>query len=430
MSEPAATYEWGQLPWRKLEVAVFKLQRLIYRVSQAHDRRRGHKLQRLLLKSRAAKYLAVGRVTQDNHGKRTAGVDGVTALTPSQRQQVVERFNTLPTGQPARRVWSPKAGTTELRPLSIPTLDDRAQQALVKQALEPEGEAKFEPNSYGFRPGRSVHDAIDAIHASITQQDKFILDADIEKCFDRLNHQALLAKLHTFPTLRQTIKAWLKAGVMDGEELFPTDTGAPQGAVLSPLLMNVALHGLETAITTAFPPFKGSLRWQPKVVRAADDFVVLHRDPEVIRQAKAFAATWLHGMGLALKPSKTRIGHTLHPLDGTTGCDFLGFHIRQYPVGKYKTGTTRHGTPLGFKTHIKPSHAAQRTHLRHLKQEVRNLRGASQEVLITRLNPLIRGWSNYYSTVVAKATFARMDTLLYAKLRRSAYQGHGHPQPL
>src|SRR6266540_3884728 len=152
MSEPAATYEWGQLPWRKLEVAVFKLQRLIYRVSQAHDRRRGHKLQRLLLKSRAAKYLAVGRFTQDNHGKRTAGVDGVTALTPSQRQQVVERFDTLPTGQPARRVWSPKAGTTELRPLSIPTLYDRAQQALVKQALEPEGEGRLRPTAMASGP--------------------------------------------------------------------------------------------------------------------------------------------------------------------------------------------------------------------------------------------------------------------------------------
>jgi RNA-directed DNA polymerase len=188
--------------------------------------------------------------------------------------------------------------------------------------------------------------------------------------------------------------------------------------------MNVALHGLETAITTAFPTFKGRLRWQPKVVRVADDFVVLHRDCEVIVQAKTIAATWLQGMGLVLKPSKTRIGHTLDSIGGITGCDFLGFHIRHYPVGKYQTGTNRQGTPLGFKTHIKPSPAAQRTHLRHLKQEVRNLRGASQEALIHRLNPLIQGWSNYYSTVVAKATFARMDTLLYAKLRRWASRRH------
>src|SRR5262249_6515418 len=125
-------------------------------------------------------------------------------------------------------------------------------------------------------------------------------------------------------------------------------------------------------------------------------------------------------MGLALKPSKTRIGHTLHPVAGTTGCDFLGFHIRQYPVGKSKTGTTGHGIPLGFKTHINPSSTAQGPPPRQLKQEVRPPRGPPQEVLITRLNPLIRGWSHYYSTVVAKATFARLDTLLYAKLRRWA----------
>src|SRR3954453_9387309 len=211
MSEPTATYEWRQLPWRKLEVAVFKLQKRIYRASQANDVRRVHKLQRLLLKSRAAKYLAVRRVTQDNHGKRTAGVDGVTALTPTQRQLVAERFDTLPTGQPARRVWIPKAGTTELRPLSIPTLYDRARQALVKLVLEPEWEAKFEPNSYGFRPGRSVHDAIGAIFMAIEKQPKFWLDGDIAKCFDRIGHGALLQKLKTFPALSRLVKKWLKA---------------------------------------------------------------------------------------------------------------------------------------------------------------------------------------------------------------------------
>jgi RNA-directed DNA polymerase len=148
---------------------------------------------------------------------------------------------------------------------------DRARQALAKLALEPEWEAQFEPNSYGFRPGRSCQDAIEAIHASINQQDKYVLDADIEKCFDRINHRALLTKLHTFPTLRRAITAWLKAGIMDGQELFPSEAGAPQGGVLSPLLMNVALHGLETALAAAFPGTKGGHRWQPRVIRYADD---------------------------------------------------------------------------------------------------------------------------------------------------------------
>lgn len=152
MSELSATYEWAALPWRKLEVAVFKLQKRIYKASQAGDIKRVHQLQRLLLKSRAAKLLAVRRVTQDNRGKHTAGVDGIKSLTPKQRLRTAQHLDVLPTGKPARRIWIPKSGTDEQRPLSIPTQFDRARQALVKQALEPEWEAKFEPNSYGFRP--------------------------------------------------------------------------------------------------------------------------------------------------------------------------------------------------------------------------------------------------------------------------------------
>jgi RNA-directed DNA polymerase len=184
------------VPWRKLEVAVFKLQQRIYRASQTNDRKRVHKLQRLLVKSRAAKYLAVRRVTQDNHGKQTAGVDGIKALTPAQRQQVVEQFDTLPRGKPARRGWIPKPGTTELRPLAIPTLYDRAHQALIKQVVEPEWEAKVAPNSYGFRPGRSVHDAIGAIVSAIKTQPKYCLDADIAKCFDHIDQTTLVRHSH------------------------------------------------------------------------------------------------------------------------------------------------------------------------------------------------------------------------------------------
>ena len=301
---------------------------------------------------------------------------------------------------------------------------DRAGQALAKLALEPEWEAKFEPNSYGFRPGRSCHDAIEAIYASINQQDKYVFDADIEKCFDRICHQALLTKLHTFPALRRTMTAWLKAGVVDGEALFPTETGAPQGGVLSPLLMNVALHGLETAITMAFPASQDGHRWRPRVIRFADDLVVVHRDYHAVAQAQDIAARWLQEMGLTLKPSKTRIGHTLHPVAGITGVDFLGFHIRQYPVGQTKTGKTGQGIPLGFTTRIKPTKAAQHTHLHQMHEEVRHRRASSQAGLIHRLNPIIRGWSNYYATVAAKRTFVRMDTGLYANLRRWAHRRH------
>jgi len=427
MSEPTAPYEWRQLPWRKLEVAVFKLQRRIYRASQANDRRRVHKLQRLLLQSRAAKYLAVRRVTQDNHGKRTAGVDGVTALTPRQRQQVVERFATLPTGQPARRVWIPKAGTAELRPLSIPTLYDRAHQALVKQVLEPEWEAKFEPNSYGFRPGRSVHDAIGAIFNAIKTQPKYCLDADIAKCFDRIDQTALLRKLQTFPQLNRPIRRWLRAGVLDNGVFTATEAGTGQGSILSPLLANVALHGVADHIRSHFPtrtycgPPGGrrAVNWKPQLIKSADDFIILHRDQAVIHQCQQLVTEWLQKLGLELHPPKTHLAHTLDPEGGKAGFDFLGFEIRQYPV-------SHHNAKGGCKTLIKPSRDAIKRHYAQLCTIIRNNRAARQENLIGQLNPVIAGWSQYYRAVVSKAVFQRLDNALYLRLARWARRRHPH----
>jgi len=234
--------------------------------------------------------------------------------------------------------------------------------------LEPEWEAKFEPNSYGFRPGRSCHDAIEAIFTSIKGVEKYVLDADIAKCFDRINHDALLDKLQTFPLMRRIIKAWLKAGIMDGDTLFPTREGTPQGGVISPLLANIALHGLETEIQSRFQRNKRAgttmMMWTPAVIRYADDFVVLHRDEGVVRECQRIAQDWLKGMGLELKSSKTRIGHTLKEMDGTAGFDFLRFTVRQFPVGKYHTGK-QGGKALGFKTIIKPSKKKVKLHLRN-----------------------------------------------------------------
>ena len=179
-----SVYEWNDLNWRVIEQQVFKLQTRIYRASRRGDAKILHRLQRLLLASWAARCLAVRRVTQDNRGKRTAGVDGIKTLTPHQRLQLARHLTLLPTAQPARRVWIPKPGTTEQRPLAIPVLHDRARQALALLALEPEWEAHFEPHSYGFRPGRSTHDAIEAIFQATCRKPKFVLDADIAKCFD------------------------------------------------------------------------------------------------------------------------------------------------------------------------------------------------------------------------------------------------------
>lgn len=247
-------------------------------------------------------------------------------------------------------------------------MKDRALQALVKLALEPEWEARFEPNSYGFRPGRSCQDAIEAIFGAIKQKAKYVLDAGIAKCFDHIDQESLLNKLNTFPTIRRQVRAWLKAGVMDGKQLFPTSEGTPQGGVISPLLANIALHGLENRIKQAFPRRKIGQRENgsqinsavPDVMRYADDFVILHEDITVVQRCREIISDWLKGMGLELKPSKTRMTHTLTALEGEKpGFNFLGFNIRQFPVGKHQSGDNTYGKALGFKTIITPSTGVQ-----------------------------------------------------------------------
>ncbi|GAB4283973.1 MAG: hypothetical protein Fur0025_14410 [Oscillatoriaceae cyanobacterium] len=240
--------EWNQLDWKSIERYCYKLQKQIYRASSRGNVRLVRRLQKLMLHSKAAKLLAVRRVTQDNQGKKTAGADGVKSLSPQQRLKLANNLKLTCKGKPTRRVWIPKPGTDEKRPLGIPTMYDRAAQALAKAALEPEWEALFEPNSYGFRPGRDSHDAIDAIFIAIKYKAKFVLDADISKCFDKINHQALLAKVGTFPKMRKQIRAWLKAGVLDGRVRQTTEEGTPQGGVISPLLANIALHGMEERV--------------------------------------------------------------------------------------------------------------------------------------------------------------------------------------
>lgn len=251
--------EWRLIPWRKLERRVFKLQTRIFKASARGDVKAVRRLQKTLMRSWAGKCLAVRRVSQDNQGKQTAGIDGIKSLTPGQRLALVTQLRLSERAKPTRRVWIPKPGREgEKRPTGIPTIADRALQALVKLALEPEWEARFEPNSYGFRPGRGCHDAIEAIYNGIFLKAKYVLDTDISKCFDQINQKKLLAKLNTFPTLRRQIHAWLKSGVMDRGQWFATSTGTPQGGVISPLLANIALHGMEERIKQAFP------RWDAK----------------------------------------------------------------------------------------------------------------------------------------------------------------------
>src|SRR2546425_5892787 len=282
-SKGTTSETWNSVPWKKLEQHCFRIQKRIYRASQRGNQRAVHKL---LMKSEAARLLAVRRVTQENQGKKTAGIDGVKAVKPQARlvmaNQIHPRHWKKQKTLPVRRVWIPKPGKAEQRPLGIPPMIERCKQALVKLALEPEWEAKFESNSYGFRPGRSCHDAKEAIFTAINRKPKFVFDADIKGAFDHIKQEVLLEKLQTYPTLRKAVKGWLKAGVMEGCSFSPTEVGTPQGGVISPLLMNVALHGMETLVSEGYS--KSHTVEKPRLIRYADDFVILHSKLEELQK--------------------------------------------------------------------------------------------------------------------------------------------------
>ncbi|MGF1541777.1 MAG: group II intron reverse transcriptase/maturase [Pleurocapsa sp.] len=433
MNTEKLMYEWNTIPWKKLEVKVFKLQKRIYRASERGDVQTVRKLQKLLLKSRSAKLLAVKKVTQDNRGKATAGIDGIKNLTPVKRLKLASELKLPKKAQPIRRVYIPKPGKKEKRPLGIPTMQDRATQALAKLALEPEWEARFEPHAYGFRPGRSTHDAVKYIFNCISRTDKYVLDADISKCFDKINHQTLLNKINTFPTMRKAIKAWLKAGVMEGKKIFPTEEGIPQGGIISPLLANIALHGLEEYVKSFFPTKKKvgdkkNVTWKPLIVRYADDLLIMHRNLEELRRAKKYAQEWLNNMGLEFNQSKTRIVHTYQKLDGKEpGFEFLGCSFKQYKLGKRNRRTVAgqyYSRDAEFKTIITPTKEAIKRHKNQLGKIIDSLKTATEEKLINILNPVISGWANYYSRVNSSETFSDIDNWLYIKLRRWAKRRH------
>ncbi len=407
------TAEWNTLNWRKLERAVFKLQKRIYRASQRGDIKAVRKLQKTLIRSWSALCIAVRKVTQDNKGKNTAGVDKVKSLTPEQRLNLTQKLKIDHKASSLRRVWIPKSGSSEKRPLGIPTIRDRAKQALAKMALESEWEAKFETNSYGFRPGRSAHDAIEHIFIGLGGCHKYVLDADIAKCFDKINHSELLRKLNTFPTMRRQVKAWLKAGILDGNEFFQTEEGTPQGGVISPLLANIALHGMINDITSQYKANKNvngkSIKWKPIIIRYADDFVVLHPDVEVIHEIKEKISEWLKPLGLTLKDEKTRICHSTEKYQDTeSGFDFLGFNIKKFKDNRAK---------MGFKTITQPSQKSIRNHVQNLREIIKSHKDSKTVDLIKVLNPVIKEWANYYRTVCSAQTFKQIHHDLYMMLK-------------
>jgi RNA-directed DNA polymerase len=319
--------DWDQVDWGQVEEDVRRLRQRIFTASQTGDLKQVRNLQKLMLRSRANALLSVRRVTEVNAGRKTAGVDGKTALMSSQKADLadwVQQRSNAWKPRPVKRVYVPKPDGRR-RPLGIPVIRDRAYQATVVNALEPEWEARFESRSYGFRPGRGCQDAIQAIYVTArgkTARRVWALDADLKAAFDRIEHDHLLAMLGTFPA-RDVVAQWLKAGVVEQGWFTPTDEGTPQGGVISPVLLNVALHGMEQAAGVRYIATgsnAGTARpGSPVVIRYADDLLALCHSRDQAQQVKARLARWLEPRGLAFNEDKTRIIH----LDD--GCDFLGY---------------------------------------------------------------------------------------------------------
>lgn len=396
---PAVDWEQRTGNWTPLERRVRRLQERAFRASREGNWRKMKHLQRLLALSWSAKVLAIRDVTERSSGRFTSGIDGKVYLTADAREQLCREKFDYRTHQPSpvRRVYIPKASGGK-RPLGIPIMRDRVMQAIVKMALEPEWEAKFAADSYGFRPGRSCHDAIEAVHQAIWEMEKrgydpHVLEADIASCFDWIAHDPLLARLHLF---RDVVRRWLKVGVVEFGHHEPTESGTPQGGVISPLLANIALDGIEEL-------FAG--KWWARVARYADDFVVVAATPRIIaRTIRPAVERFLAKRGLELNPLKSGTASL------GTGFNFLGFTLRKF----------------GRKLLITPQKEKVQRFLRHLKAILVANKQVTHRALLVRLNPVIRGWVNYFRHCNAKLTFSQVDHRLFQKLWWWACRRHPH----
>lgn len=429
MSKLYNNLAWNTVVWAQVRKRVSRMQHRIFKAKRNGLNKTVIGLQIKLVKSLDARLLSILQVTTYNEGRKTAGVDKQIVTNSVQKLKMAINLSLDGKAKPIRRVWIPKPGKTEKRPLGIPTIMDRAKQQLATYALEPEWEAVFEPNSYGFRKGRSCHDAIEAIFSNLRhKRNKYVYDADIRKCFDRIDHSALLRKLNTFPAMERQVKAWLEAGIMEGYankpkeyELVSGNTmGTPQGGIISPLLANVALHGLEEHLKE----FCGK-KIDPKIfntktrgiksremacgiIRYADDFVIIHENKHVIELCIIEVKRWLMTIGLEISEEKSLLR------DARQGFQFLGFQII----------LVRRGRQLNqpYKVKIVPSKANCLRLLDKVRKVIGSAKAWSSYSLISVLKPICIGWANYYSFCECKDTFSKLNHMIFGMLRAWAFR--------
>lgn len=392
---------WQGINWAHVHRQVRRLQARIVKAIQEGRPNKVKALQWLLTHSFSGKVLAVKRVTT-NRGKNTPGVDNVIWNTPEAKTNAIasmKRRGYSPL--PLRRVFIPKKNGQKTRPLGIPPMIDRAMQALHLLALEPVAETTGDPNSYGFKPERSTADAGAQCFTVLVQASaaQWVLEADIKGCFDPISHDWMIANV---PTDKTILRKWLKAGFVYRNELFPTEAGTPQGGIISPVLANMTLDGLEAKLAEKFPKAK-QRGLKMHMVRYADDFIITgHSKAWLENEVKPAVVEFLAERGLVLAPEKTRLTHI------KDGFDFLGWNIRKYD-GKLL---------------MKPSKANVTAHLDKIREVIKANKTAKQANLIRLLNPILRGWANYHRPVVAKETLARNDVTIWSRLWQWATRRH------
>jgi RNA-directed DNA polymerase len=397
--------EWHDIEWQQVHQNVRRLQARIVKATKEGRWGKVKALQRLLTRSFSGKALAVKRVTE-NKGKRTPGVDQVIWDTPSKKATAIHTLQHRGyRPQPLRRMYIPKSNGKK-RPLGIPTMKDRAMQALHLLALNPIAETTGDPNSYGFRPERSTADAIGQCFITLGKKrsPQWILEGDIKSCFDKISHAWLLANI---PLDKTILSKWLKAGYMEKHVFYDTDEGTPQGGIISPVLANMALDGLEKRLQEAFPKKKNGTSGLVHLIRYADDFIVTGRSKELLEnEVMPLVEHFMRERGLELSQEKTHITHI------NDGFNFLGKNIRKYKNGKR------------YVLLIKPSKKSVKTLLDKIRGILKSNRQTPAGKLILQLNPIIHGWAMNHRHVVSKKIFNDTDHAIFEMLWRWARRRH------